>query len=196
MYSRQGYHEDDLIDFTPELKAEALAIAERYVRGPMYTPPTPIIGAERRARGYIPATAEARTGTAAHSTPKPAYDVPTRNSVMVAALSQGRSCTHQLELHPRAYRVQGAARPADQQAALERHHRHRYEQRRACLVAVNRRSAGRDTQSPRPQRPEAGFRQHGPAWREPSPLVTKTLLFLAEAGNLSGDRAADVSRIR
>ena len=69
MYSRQGYHEDDLIDFTPELKAEALAIAERYVRGPMYTPsPRRSSGAERRARGYIPATAEARTGTAAHST--------------------------------------------------------------------------------------------------------------------------------
>jgi hypothetical protein len=34
-YSRQGYHEDDLIDFTPGLKAEAVAIAEQYVRGPM-----------------------------------------------------------------------------------------------------------------------------------------------------------------
>ena len=42
MYSGQGYHENDLIDFTPELKAEALATAKRYISGPMYTPPTPI----------------------------------------------------------------------------------------------------------------------------------------------------------
>ncbi|MGI1677841.1 MAG: PQQ-binding-like beta-propeller repeat protein [Cellvibrionaceae bacterium] len=39
-YSNLGYHEDDVIDFTPELKAEALAILDNYVKGPMYTPPT------------------------------------------------------------------------------------------------------------------------------------------------------------
>jgi quinoprotein glucose dehydrogenase len=37
-FDRQGITEDDLIDFTPELRAEALAIAKTYVLGPMFTP--------------------------------------------------------------------------------------------------------------------------------------------------------------
>jgi quinoprotein glucose dehydrogenase len=37
-FDRQGISEDDLIDFTPELRAEALEIARKYVLGPMFTP--------------------------------------------------------------------------------------------------------------------------------------------------------------
>jgi quinoprotein glucose dehydrogenase len=36
----QGIGENDLIDFTPELRAEALHILNRYDHGPLYTPPT------------------------------------------------------------------------------------------------------------------------------------------------------------
>jgi quinoprotein glucose dehydrogenase len=39
-FDRQGITEDDLIDFTPELKAEALAIFKRYRSGPVFTPPS------------------------------------------------------------------------------------------------------------------------------------------------------------
>jgi quinoprotein glucose dehydrogenase len=38
-YERQGFVEDDLIDFTPALRAEALKIASRYKLGPIFTPP-------------------------------------------------------------------------------------------------------------------------------------------------------------
>jgi quinoprotein glucose dehydrogenase len=38
-YDRQGVSIDDLIDFTPELRAEALKVAERYQLGPIFTPP-------------------------------------------------------------------------------------------------------------------------------------------------------------
>jgi quinoprotein glucose dehydrogenase len=38
-YDRQGSSIDDLIDFTPELRAEALKIAARYKMGPVFTPP-------------------------------------------------------------------------------------------------------------------------------------------------------------
>jgi quinoprotein glucose dehydrogenase len=41
-YEHQGLTEDDLIDFTPELRAEALEIAKRYVIGPPFTPPSVI----------------------------------------------------------------------------------------------------------------------------------------------------------
>jgi len=38
-YDRQGVTENDLIDFTPELRAEALEIASWYKLGPIFTPP-------------------------------------------------------------------------------------------------------------------------------------------------------------
>ena len=39
-FERQGISEDDLIDFTPELREEAKAILAEYDYGPLYTPPT------------------------------------------------------------------------------------------------------------------------------------------------------------
>jgi quinoprotein glucose dehydrogenase len=39
-FDRQGIGIDDLIDFTPELRAEAVELIKRYRIGPMYTPPS------------------------------------------------------------------------------------------------------------------------------------------------------------
>ncbi len=39
-YERQGATEENLIDFTPELRAEAKKILEQYDYGPLFTPPT------------------------------------------------------------------------------------------------------------------------------------------------------------
>ena len=41
-YEYQGYVESDLIDFTPELRAEAVRIARQYRLGPVFTPPSQI----------------------------------------------------------------------------------------------------------------------------------------------------------
>jgi quinoprotein glucose dehydrogenase len=41
-YENQGLTENDLIDFTPQLRAEALEIVKRYVTGPAFTPPSVI----------------------------------------------------------------------------------------------------------------------------------------------------------
>jgi quinoprotein glucose dehydrogenase len=38
-FDRQGVSIDDLIDFTPQLRAEAVKLASRYKLGPLYTPP-------------------------------------------------------------------------------------------------------------------------------------------------------------
>jgi quinoprotein glucose dehydrogenase len=38
-FTEQGVTKDDVIDFTPELKAEALAILETFNYGPLFTPP-------------------------------------------------------------------------------------------------------------------------------------------------------------
>jgi quinoprotein glucose dehydrogenase len=38
-FDRQGVSHDDLIDFTPELRAEAIELVSRYKIGPLFTPP-------------------------------------------------------------------------------------------------------------------------------------------------------------
>ena len=38
-FDRQGVTIDDLIDFTPELRAEAVKLVSRYKLGPIFTPP-------------------------------------------------------------------------------------------------------------------------------------------------------------
>jgi quinoprotein glucose dehydrogenase len=38
-FDMQGISEDDLLDLTPELKAEALEVVKRYKMGPLFTPP-------------------------------------------------------------------------------------------------------------------------------------------------------------
>jgi quinoprotein glucose dehydrogenase len=52
-YERQGLTENDLIDFTPELRAEALEIVKRYVIGPPFTPPSVIDQAPNGKLGTI-----------------------------------------------------------------------------------------------------------------------------------------------
>lgn len=43
-FDRQGFSEDDLIDFTPELRARALELVQDYRMGPIYTPPSLVNG--------------------------------------------------------------------------------------------------------------------------------------------------------
>jgi quinoprotein glucose dehydrogenase len=50
-YDHQGVTLDNLIDFTPELHAEALKIAARYKLGPMFTPP-PVSKADGPIAGF------------------------------------------------------------------------------------------------------------------------------------------------
>src|SRR3989475_4433525 len=53
-YERQGYVESDLIDFTPELRAEAIRIAKQYRLGPVFTPPSAITLAGTNGTRYNP----------------------------------------------------------------------------------------------------------------------------------------------
>jgi quinoprotein glucose dehydrogenase len=58
-YDRQGLALDDLIDFTPELRAEAVAAVAKYRLGPIFTPPT-----LSRAEGPLATLAMAAQGAA------------------------------------------------------------------------------------------------------------------------------------
>jgi quinoprotein glucose dehydrogenase len=50
---RQGISVDDLIDFTPELRAEALEIVKHYIIGPQFTPPSVAGTGPNDTRGTI-----------------------------------------------------------------------------------------------------------------------------------------------
>jgi quinoprotein glucose dehydrogenase len=54
-FDRQGVTPDDLIDFTPELKAEALRIVSEYRIGPLYTPPSLVNADGTRGTITLPA---------------------------------------------------------------------------------------------------------------------------------------------
>jgi quinoprotein glucose dehydrogenase len=51
-YDRQGFSEDDLIDFTPEIKAAALASIQDLRIGPIFTPPS-LLEADDGTRGTL-----------------------------------------------------------------------------------------------------------------------------------------------
>ncbi|MCM3881523.1 MAG: PQQ-binding-like beta-propeller repeat protein [Vicinamibacterales bacterium] len=53
-YDRQGAQEQDLIDFTPELRAEALALTKDYRMGPLFTPPSVAVAGGLRGTLQIP----------------------------------------------------------------------------------------------------------------------------------------------
>ena len=67
-YNRQGLAVDDLIDFTPELRAEAVKAIEKYRIGPVFTPPT-----VSNADGPI-ATLQMASQAAATNWPGGSYD--------------------------------------------------------------------------------------------------------------------------
>ena len=53
-YDYQGYVENDLIDFTPALRAEAIRIAKQYRLGPLFTPPSEIKEGGTKGTWYNP----------------------------------------------------------------------------------------------------------------------------------------------
>jgi quinoprotein glucose dehydrogenase len=52
-FDRQGLSVDDLIDFTPELRAEAVEIVKQYRIGPMFTPPSLVGSGPGDTKGTI-----------------------------------------------------------------------------------------------------------------------------------------------
>jgi quinoprotein glucose dehydrogenase len=77
-YDGQGLTIDDLIDFTPELRAEAVKLVSKYRLGPMFTPPS-----VSRAEGPI-ATLTMGAQAAASNWPGGSYD-PETHTLFVAS---------------------------------------------------------------------------------------------------------------
>ncbi|HEX5000076.1 MAG TPA: PQQ-binding-like beta-propeller repeat protein [Terriglobia bacterium] len=91
-FDRQGITVDDLIDFTPELRAEALRIIANYKYGPIFTPPSVAGDGPGATKGTI----QLPGSTGGGSWPGGAFDpesgtlfVPSRTNPFVADLVKG-----------------------------------------------------------------------------------------------------------
>ena len=138
-FERQGFTDDDVIDFTPELKAQALEIAASSAIA---------VRCSRRrrsgARFSCPATAAARTGAARRSIRRPAMlYVPSITSPILvqlvqAAIRRGATCSTDAAAGGAA----DARRPAARQAAVQPRDRlrpeHRARSRGRCRSATAR----------------------------------------------------------
>jgi quinoprotein glucose dehydrogenase len=83
-FERQGSTEENVLDFSPELRAEALAILERFDHGPLFTPPT------ERGNLQLPGSAGgANWGGAAFDPETHVLYVPSNTVPIVASVSKG-----------------------------------------------------------------------------------------------------------
>ena len=160
-YEMQGLTEDDLIDFTPELRAEALEITRNYRLGPIFNPPIQR-GHPSGLRSFVscpsgasnihgPTSADPETGVLYVGTrrgcrsenivPGALIDVPEDIKTTGRTISRVRGA------EPR--RLPGAAGAAHLQAAVQPHRRHRHEHRRAPLGDPERRHPRAHPQPPR-----------------------------------------------
>jgi quinoprotein glucose dehydrogenase len=89
-FDRQGVTEDDLIDFTPEIKAEALRIASQFKLGPLYTPPIVEGTAGKRGTLTVPHNQGAANWESAGADPETGIlYVPSVTNWWASALGEG-----------------------------------------------------------------------------------------------------------
>ena len=172
---RQGFLPDYVIDFTPALKAEALALIEKYKIGPLYTPP--IVRGEGGKDGllFIPNGAElARRFVRSRN----------RDALYLFAYAGARLVDGQRseaighELHQRWRRIGGRRRrseragPAVDQAAVRAHQRRRSQQGRDRLADCARRDAGQHQEPSSAERPRSFRARAGLAARAAAPAAS------------------------
>ena len=167
-FDRQGVTVDDLIDFTPELRAAALEAVERLVLGPLFTPPWPrnddvggklgtlAVPGGWGAGNWHTGAFDPETGiyyAVSHTMPTVWSVAPpdTEDATLAWAVPRGE----ELRVPTPA-----PARAPDHEAALRSHHRPRPQPRRAGVDGAERR---------RTPQPPAAARPRPPAARHPQP---------------------------
>jgi len=199
-YSNLGYHEEDVIDFTPELRAEALKYLDQFVKGPMYTPPT-LVGPGIATKGtlvYPNFGGGSNWNGGAVDRETNVMFVPTRNTFMAVGLRKADP-----KLTDWEYTAAGGdgARPLRLPNGLPVN---RPPWALVTATDMNRgehiwsRAIGGAADSIRNHPALKGlkldFDNMGQISVRPSPLVTKSLLFLAESANIGGDPGGKMFR--
>ena len=195
-YLSQGYDEDELLDFTPALRAEALEIAGRYVRGPIYTPPTPLREGGTQGTWVNPGYQGGSNWNGGAFDPVNGHMfVPLRKAPMAAALlTPDPDQTNWRYLRAPSVFIQGPrdlpiVRPPWSLITATDMNRGRHTWSRSIGPASDY-----IRQHPDLQGLDLDFDNMGHPMIRPSPLATATLLFLAEAGHLSGDPGGPMFR--
>jgi quinoprotein glucose dehydrogenase len=84
----QGLSNNDLIDFTPELKEQALAIVKNYRYGPLFTPPSLYQEGGTRGTIQVPSDAGAASWSGSGADPDTGYVyVPSKTNVFMMTLT-------------------------------------------------------------------------------------------------------------
>ncbi|HEY5754597.1 MAG TPA: PQQ-binding-like beta-propeller repeat protein [Steroidobacter sp.] len=195
-YERLGYHEDDLIDFTPQLRTEALAIASKYVRGPMYTPTTRVVEGGAQGTWVSPGYGGGSNWNGAAFDPESGMMyVPTKNSPMIAALTPAdHKLTNFDYVRATTATVQGprglpVVRPPWSKITATDMNIGEHRWSRAIGPAPEHVRNHPDLQGL-----GLDFSNMGQTSIRPSPLVTQSLLFLGESGSLTGDPGGEMFR--
>ncbi len=194
-FSRLGYHEEDLIDFTPELRAEAKKMMESYTRGPMYTPPTLITGTNKGTIVYPNYGGGANWNGGAVDVETNTLFTPTRNTFMAIGLRPADPTKTEWKYAP----VSGGVMRLPNGLPLNRPP--------WALVTATDMNKGEHTWTrsiggapdeirnhPALKGLKLDFDNMGQISVRPSPLVTKSLMFMAESANIGGDPGGPMFR--
>ncbi len=187
-YSRLGFHEEDVIDFTPELKAEAMQILSQYSKGPMYSPPTMVTATNKGTIVYPNYGGGSNWNGGAADLETNTLFVPTRNTFMGLGLRKS-----DLSKTEWAYTaVSGGVLRMPNGLPLNK-------PPWALVTATDMNSgdhiwsrsiggASKEIRNnPAIKDLDLDWDNMGQISVRPSPLVTRSLMFLAESGNIGGD---------
>ena len=199
-FDLQGITEDDLIDFTPELRAEALEIFRQYRSGPIFTPPS----VRDESPGGTLGTLQVPSWVGGANWNGAAYDpetqmlyvpsITTTTMIWLREADPGRVAVPlPAGLAQRVHRR--PARPAAGQAAVGAHHRHRPQYRRARLDAAQWSRPARPHRAAGPGAAVAGRAgARGAAADEDAAFPRRRLA--VDAGAPATCRRPDVPRLR
>jgi quinoprotein glucose dehydrogenase len=191
-FDRQGVSLDDVIDFTPELKAEAVKIASEYQLGPIFTPPSIFDANGKKGTLQLPAATGGSNWQGGAVDPETGilYVSSVTNPSVIALYKDGKrsdmdyisgaGAEESAEAGGNAqYRAAGAA--ADQ-TTMGEDHGDRSEQRRSCVDEAPNGQAPEYIRN-HPAMKGIDLSQAGNPERAPL-LVTKALLFAGDGSGL------------
>jgi quinoprotein glucose dehydrogenase len=195
-YEPIGYQENNLIDFTPELRKQAIEIARKYKLGPIYTPTSRVIEGGTQGTWVQPGYGGGSNWNGGAFDPETGMMfVPTKNQPMIASLTPADpKLTNYDYVRATTLTVQGPqglpiVRPPWSKITGTDMNKGEH---------VWSRSIGPAPDSVRNHPALKGlkldFDNMGYTSIRPSPLATKSLLFLSESGNLSGDPGGKMFR--
>lgn len=195
-FLRLGYSEDDLIDFTPALRAEGKALADQYTKGELYTAPTEITPTNK-GTWLFPGTGGGPNWNGAAFDPETnMLYTPLRLKPQFAGLRKGDPATTNMH-----YYGGGGGAPITGPQGLPI-----MKPPYSVVVATDMASGKHQWRIPIGDADESvrnhpalqglglDFEKMGKFDVRPSPLLTKELLFLGESGNIGGGSGGPMFR--